>query len=118
LIKKRAHERNTAVRHILKTFALLGALSETLLPAWTHAGRCTSKIAQFERAVRQSAGNPNVGPVAPQSIGTQLDRQPTPALIKRAQERAQAMFYAMLARAKRLDAQGNRTGRMRAWAAK
>ena len=28
------------------------------------------------------------------------------------------MFYAMLARAERLDAQGNRAGRMRAWAAK
>ena len=44
------------------------------------AGPCTSEIAKFEQAVRQSAGNPNAGPMAPQSIGAQLDRQPTPAL--------------------------------------
>ena len=72
------------MRYVLKTCALLGALSETLLLSWAHAGPCTSKIAQFEKAVRQSAGNPNAGPVAPQSIDAQLDRQPTPALIERA----------------------------------
>ena len=55
-----------------------------------HAGPCSTKIAQFELAVRQSAGKPNAGPFAPQSIGAQIDRQPTPASIKRAKERAQA----------------------------
>src|SRR5262249_48971807 len=43
-----------------------------------HAGPCTTAIAQFERAVRQSANNPDAGPMAPQSIGAQLNRQPTP----------------------------------------
>jgi hypothetical protein len=79
-----------------------------------HAGPCSAEIAQFERAVRQSAGNPNAGPFAPQSIGAQIDRQPTPASVKRAKERAQAQFAAVLARAKRLDAQGNRSGCSRA----
>jgi hypothetical protein len=75
-----------------------------------HAGPCSSRIAQFEQAVRQSAGNPNAGPMAPQSIGAQLDRQPTPASVRRAEQKAQATFAATLARAKRLDAQRNRAG--------
>jgi hypothetical protein len=75
-----------------------------------HAGPCSAEIAQFELAVRQSAGNPNAGPFAPQSIGAQIDRQPTPASVKLAKERAQAQFAATLARAKRLDAHGNRAG--------
>jgi hypothetical protein len=82
--------------------------------ASAHAGPCSSEIAQFEQAVRQSAGNPNAGPMAPQSIGAQLDRQPTPGSIKRAEQRAQATFAATLARAKRLDARGDRAGCTRA----
>jgi hypothetical protein len=82
-----------------------------------HAGPCTAEIAQFELAVRQSAGNPNAGPFGRQSIGAQIDRQPTPASIKRAKERAQANFAATLARAKRLNARGNRAGCTRALAA-
>jgi hypothetical protein len=75
-----------------------------------HAGPCRTQIAQFELAVRQSAGKPNAGPFAPQSIGAQIDRQPTPRSIKQAQQRAQAEFAATLARAKRLDARGDRAG--------
>jgi hypothetical protein len=75
-----------------------------------HAGPCSNEIAQFEQAVRQSAGNPNAGPMAPQSVGAQLDRQPTPGSVKRAERRAQAAFAATLARAKRLDARGDRAG--------
>src|SRR4029079_7494438 len=85
--------------------------------ATAHAGPCSSRIAQFERAVRQSAGNPNAGPMAPQSIGAQLDVQPTPASVRRAEQKAQAAFAATLARARRLDAQGNRAGCTRALAA-
>ncbi len=55
--------------------------------------------------------------MVPQSIGAQLDRQPTPGSVQRAEERAQATFAATMARAKRLDAQGNRAGCMRALAA-
>ena len=75
-----------------------------------HAGPCSPAIAQFEQAVHQSAGNPNAGPVAPQSLGAQLDREPTPASIRRAQARAWSAFRAQLARAKRLDAHGDRAG--------
>jgi hypothetical protein len=52
--------------------------------------------------------------MAPQSIGAQLNRQPTPGSMKRAEERARASFDAVMARAKRLDARGDRTGCRRA----
>jgi hypothetical protein len=98
----------------MKTSAAFVAAVVCLGTASAHAGPCTTAIAQFEQAVRQSAGNPNAGPMAPQSIGAQIDRQPTPDSVKRAEERAQATFAATLARAKRFDAQGNRTGCRRA----
>jgi hypothetical protein len=91
------------------------AVSLGVAPA--HAGPCTAAIAQFEQAVRQSTENPNAGPMAPQSIGAELDRQPTPGSVKRAEERAQATSAATLARAKRLDAHGDRPGCTRALAA-
>jgi hypothetical protein len=87
---------------------LAAALSLGVAPA--QAGPCSSEIAWFEQAVRQSAGNPNAGPMAPQSIGAQLDRQPTPASIRRAQQRARAAFNAAVARARRLDARGDGSG--------
>jgi hypothetical protein len=91
----------------------------TALPlgaASAHAGPCTTQIAQFEQTVRQSANNPNAGPMAPQTVGAQLDNQPTSASMARAKKRAQAAFVATLARAKRLDARDNRAGCMRALA--
>ena len=84
--------------------------------ASAHAGPCSSEIAQFESAVRQSAGNPNAGPTLPQSIGAQIDRQPTPASMKRARLQAQRYFALTLARARRLDARGDRAGCTRALA--
>jgi hypothetical protein len=107
----------TAMKRRAAAAWVVGAAAFGLSIAAAYAGPCTSKIAQFEKAVRQSAGNPNAGPMAPQSIGAQLDRQPTPASIKRAEERAKATFAATLARAKRLDAQGNRAGCTRELAA-
>ncbi len=77
---------------------------------FAQAGPCSEDIAQFEAAIRQSAGNPNAGLTARQSVNAQLDRQPTPASLKRANERLQAKFSANMARAKQLDAKGDRAG--------
>jgi hypothetical protein len=96
--------------------ALIAAVALILSIAPAHAGPCSSKIVQFEKAVRQSAKNPGAGPTAPQSIGAQLDRQPTPGSVKRAEERAQTTFEGTLARAKRLDARRDRAGCTRALA--
>jgi hypothetical protein len=81
------------------------------------AGPCTSDIAQFEATVRGSQGNPLAGLTAPQSVGAQLEHQPTPASVKAAQERLKSRFAATMARAKRYDAQGNRLGCTRELAA-
>src|SRR5215475_11843600 len=70
----------------------------------------TRAIAKFENAVRQSGGDPNAGPLARQTVGAQLGYQPTPASIKRAEAKAKAKFDAVLARAKRRDARGDRAG--------
>jgi hypothetical protein len=94
--------------------AVVAAVILYLGAAPAQAGPCTVAIAQFEQAVRQSAGNPNVGPMAVQSVAAQTDRQPTPASIERAQQRAQASFAATLARAKALNARGDRAGCRRA----
>src|SRR5947209_13275850 len=81
------------------------------------AGPCSEDIAQFEAAMRRSAGNPNAGLTAPQSVAAQLDGQPTPDSLERAQQRLQAKFSAAMARAKRLDAWGDRAGCSRALSA-
>jgi hypothetical protein len=53
------------------------------------------------RPCAQSANNPEAGPTAPQSIAAQLEHQPTPGSVKRAEERAEAAFEVALTGAKR-----------------
>jgi hypothetical protein len=85
------------------TAALVGA-AFVLHAAAARAGPCTSEIAQLETAVRSS------GLTAPQSVGAQLGHEPTPASIERSEARLKASFAALMARAKRYDAHGNRLG--------
>jgi hypothetical protein len=98
--------------NVVKVTAVLAvaALALGLGAASAQAGPCSSEIAWFEQAVRQSAGNPSAGPMAPQTIGAQLGEQPTPASIRRAQRQARATFNATMARARRLDARGDGSG--------
>src|SRR5215472_8207752 len=74
---KQMNQRTTSTL-IIAVAACLGAQS-------AHAGPCTKDIARFEKAVRQSAGDPDAGPYARQSIGAQLNHEPTRASIARAQ---------------------------------
>ena len=91
------------------TAALVGAVLALAAPdAW--AGPCTSDIADFEAAIARSQGDPLAGLTARQSVGAQLEHQPTPASVKKAQDRLKSRFAATMARAKRYDAQGNRLG--------
>jgi hypothetical protein len=46
--------------------------------AAAQAGPCSADIAQFEQAIRNSAGNPFAGLTAPQSVRAQIGWQPTP----------------------------------------
>jgi hypothetical protein len=100
----------------LTTALIVGAMLCLSIPV-AQAGPCSEDIAQFEAAIRQSAGNPNAGLTAPQSVGAQLNHQPTPASLKQAQKRLQSTFSATMARAKRLDARGDGTGCSRALSA-
>ena len=75
-----------------------------------NAGPCSADIAQFEKAIRDSAGNPYAGLMAPQSVAAQIDRQPTPESVKQTQARLRSQFAATMARAKRLNAKGDRAG--------
>ena len=105
----------TKMNHRYTVVLILGVtMCANVAPAYS--GPCSSEISKFETAVRQSAGNPNAGPTLPQSVGAQLDHQPTPATMKRAEKQAERMFERTLARAKRLDARGNRAGCTRALA--
>jgi hypothetical protein len=74
------------------------------------AGPCSADIAQFEQAIRDSAGNPFAGLTAPQSVAAQTEHQPTQESVKQSQNRLRAKFSATMARAKRLDAKGDRSG--------
>jgi len=97
--------------------ALLAAAIVGLGIASAQAGPCSTEIAWFEQRVRQSADNPNAGLYAPQSLDAQLDRQPTPASIRQGRQQLRATFAATMARAKRLDARGDRPGCEQALAA-
>src|SRR5258706_14682802 len=85
-----------------------------LSPKIARPGPCTADIAQFEAAIRQSAGNPFAGLTARQSVNAQLGRQPTPESLHQAKQRLKSQFSATMARAKRDDAQGNRAACTRA----
>jgi hypothetical protein len=89
------------------SLAILVAALSALAASPAQAGPCSAEIAQFVQAVRQSAKNPNAGPIAPQSIGAQLGWEPTPTEIRRAQARAWSAFRAALAHARHLDRRGD-----------
>jgi hypothetical protein len=95
-------------RALIPALAVGGCLAVGAEPA--HAGPCTTRIAQFEQAVRQSSATVGAGPTEKQSVGAQLRHQPTPDSVKEAEARAQTSFDAVLARAKDLDAQGDEAG--------
>jgi hypothetical protein len=95
----------------------VGLLLITVLglnPTFAKAGPCSADIAQFEVAIRQSAGNPYAGLTAPQSVAAQDNRQPTIASLKKAERGLKAKFAATMAQAKRLDARNDRAGCERA----
>jgi hypothetical protein len=73
--------------------------------SFAHAGPCSGEIAKIENAMREPG--PTIGPTNPQSIGAQLDRQPTPSSVARAEKRADLKYIEAMARARTLDAEGD-----------
>jgi len=103
------NRKNRMGKHQGATALIIGAVL-CLSATFAQAGPCSKDIAQFESAIRQSAGNPSAGLTAPQSVGAQLEHQPTPQSVKRAQLHLRANFAAAMARAKLLDSRGDHTG--------
>lgn len=81
--------------------AVMTAVVLTMLPQFAKAGPCSSDISDLETAIRLFGRNPPAGQER-QSNGA----QPTPDLARR----RQAQFSATMARAKRLDTDGDRFG--------
>jgi hypothetical protein len=73
--------------------------------AWAQAGPCTSEISKIEQAVNEP--NSMYAPTARQTVGAQLNRQPTPESIARAEQKADAHYDQVLSKAKSLDAANN-----------
>lgn len=90
------------------------ALALCLKSGLAQAGPCTADISQFEATIHQSSGDPFAGLTARQSVNAQLGHQPTPESVHQANERLKSRFSAAMARAKRYDAQGDRSGCTRA----
>ncbi len=75
------------------------------------AGPCTARISQVEQQIRRAQAAPTSSgagePSAPQSIGAQLHRQPTPQTVESAANRAKADAAAALDRARKADAEND-----------
>jgi hypothetical protein len=84
--------------------ALIAVLSSISV---AHAGPCTAQIVQIEQQI--SADNMNIaeGPSAPQTIGAQLGRQPTPATVQSAEHEASALAQAALEHVHKANDAGN-----------
>ena len=104
-----------ACRRIVAGLVFGAALG--LAPTFAEAGPCSADIAQFETAMRQSAGNPFAGLMAPQLIAAQDNHQPTVASMKKAQHDLKAKFAATMAQARRLNARNDGAGCERALSA-
>jgi hypothetical protein len=99
---------------IQSVMPLLVAVALWLNSEIAQAGPCTTDISQFEATVHQSVNDPFDGLSARQSVAAQLGHQPTPESVHNADERLRSRFSAAMARAKRYDAQDNRSGCTRA----
>lgn len=75
---------------------------------------CAEQFAQVEAQISGHKTGARFGPSAPQTVGAQLGRQPTPATIERAERQANALATATLERARVADEEGDASGCKRA----
>jgi hypothetical protein len=77
------------------------------------AGECSGHIAELQQALEKQ---PALVGTAPQSVGAQLSRQPTPSSVAQAEAHSKSDVAKMLEQAKALDAQGKESECMAALA--
>jgi cell division septum initiation protein DivIVA len=89
--------------------SLFPVVAVTLLSsvAVTHAGPCAQQISQVEQQIKALQANPPEGPSAPQSVGAQLGRQPTPSTVQRARQNAATLANEVLESARMADSDGD-----------
>jgi hypothetical protein len=88
---------------IVAGFAIaLFALSQGFGVA-AQAGECSSQIAELQHALEKQ---PDLVGTAPQTIGAQLGKQPTPSSVAQAEAHSKGDVARMLEQAKALDGQG------------
>lgn len=101
---------------MLKRSYIMVLAAATLLAgmAAAQAGPCTERIAQVQQQIANlQASSPPGGvgePTAPQSLGAQLHRQPTPNSVQSAEQKANADGEAALDRARKADDAGDAAG--------
>ena len=91
-------------QNILPALAFV-AVTGTIFSAY--AGPCTAQIAQVEQQIVAAGANPVTGPSAPQTVGAQLGRQPTPRTVGDAEMTANTLAQAALERVKKADTADN-----------
>lgn len=72
-----------------------------------YAGPCSAQLAHLEQQISVNDQDSFEGPTAPQTVGAQLGRQPTPATVGTAEHQANRLVRAALNRIRRADDAGN-----------
>ena len=91
-----------------KVYGALGviALASTLCIAIEGAGPCAGEIADFRSSLsRDKNGEPTFVGTAPQSIGAQLEHQPTRKSVEHAKKQAQAQILMVVTQAEALNSE-------------
>ena len=96
---------DSSKRHKLTHLVIVTSALLALGVGCAQAGPCSADIAKIEKAL--NAPNSPFGPTARQTVGAQLGRQPTPASMARAEQKADTNYQTMLTRAQTLDNQNN-----------
>jgi len=94
--------------YLMRTGCMLSIAAALVMGSTSaFAGPCAADIARFEQEIQALRATPDAGPSGPQSIGAQLEHQPTPESVAAARKLAEAEFAAILARAKSLDSRND-----------
>jgi hypothetical protein len=95
-----------------KVYGALGiiALASPLCIATASAGPCAGEITGFRSSLsRDKNGDPTFIGTAPQSIGAQLEHQPTRESVEHAKKQAQAQILMVVTQAEALDSAGKQS---------
>ena len=86
--------------------AFVVPIALTLALTSARASPCRDETASLESAINVAASNPVLVPTARQSVGAQLQRQPTPQSVQRAEAAPNTELNDFVKRTKDLDAEG------------